>query len=107
MSILTYTSSERAVERIGEEYPPCCGRAPMVLTWPKKELTSIICVSPACPNHEGVLCYSGDAMARWSQVRTPTAQEQRAKLIEETRAVLTHAGQRYALTWEECPWCGG
>lgn len=69
MSVITYTSSERAQERPGNDYPPCCGRTPLVLTWPKrhKGLVAIMCQNPACPNHAGVLCYGpNESQERWA-----------------------------------------
>jgi hypothetical protein len=33
--------------------------------------------------------------------------DQRAATIAARAGTLLHAGQRYALTWVECPCCGG
>lgn len=69
MSILTYTSSERAQET-PTDYPPCCGQSPVKWTWRKKGFVAIACVSPTCENHQGVLGYGEkDALACWMQRR--------------------------------------
>lgn len=70
MSTYTYTSSERAREREGAGYPPCCGRVPLVLTWRRKPFVALKCQNLECPNHAGVLGYSDkDARDAWERFR--------------------------------------
>lgn len=70
MSTYTYTSSERAQECEGTDYPPCCGRTPFVLTWRRRPFVALECRDPECPNHIGVLGYSDrDARDEWERFR--------------------------------------
>lgn len=72
VSTWTVTSSERPHERIGDDYPPCCGLPPTVLHWKKKGFVAIVCQNEQCPNHVGVLCYGhGEAPARWASFLPP------------------------------------
>lgn len=31
----------------------------------------------------------------------------RQDFVDARSGIIEHAGQRYALTWDVCPWCGG
>lgn len=73
MSIVTITSNVRADET-PTEHPPCCGHAPVKLTWKRKPFVGLSCTNTACPNWDGVLGYSEkDALDRWNQVRREAA----------------------------------
>lgn len=72
MSTFTTASSVRAVNLSADDYPPCCGRTPEVITWTRgmgKGLISVICTNPECPNHAGVLESADAVRAKWDRFR--------------------------------------
>lgn len=77
MAIFIYTSSERASERIGDDYPPCCGKPPLVLTWRRhKDDIVLMCQNPACENRIGVLDHIVDIRKKWDKYRIQGPREE-------------------------------
>jgi hypothetical protein len=69
MSIITCTSTERAVDIPADGFALCCGQRPFAIRWPKKELTSVMCRNPACINSTGVLACDVDIVDKWNTNR--------------------------------------
>jgi hypothetical protein len=71
MSIITVTSSVRAIDLPTDGWVPCCGQAPEVFTWPRgmgKGMIGIRCKRDGCINHQGILDYERDAKLRWNRI---------------------------------------
>ena len=78
MSVVTYTSSDRAIDLPNDGYGFCCGLAPEVFTWRKhKLLIGIQCRNLNCTNHVGVLCYKDEAKEKWEKFRNDNTESNR------------------------------